>query len=145
MDRPEIVKADPRLKRLSLIGVVAGVLAGAGLIWAFGAWMARVQALARVSPDQARQQLGSALAWLSLLMGAGLAAFGLYLTRLAVRTLRAGRYPLPGMRVIRDTPVVTGAQARRRARFGLALAALLVLLGGLFPVMAWQIRKLAEG
>jgi len=67
---------------------------------------------------------------------APLLALAVYLWALGGRVVRAREFPPPGLRVIRDTPIVTGERAVSRGRLlkvlalgcGIALAALAVLL-----------------
>src|SRR5688572_19353929 len=67
---------------------------------------------------------------LAALLLAPLLAFAVYLWSLGGRVLRAQEFPPPGLRVIRDTAVLTGARAVSRGRLlkVLAVSALSVVL-----------------
>ena len=69
-----------------------------------------------------------------------IAALGAYLWRGASRVRRAQRWPPPGARTLRDTPVLTGAAARRRARGMQAVALALWLVALALPVLAWRLH-----
>ncbi|MEM9596272.1 MAG: hypothetical protein AAGD06_18525 [Acidobacteriota bacterium] len=59
--------------------------------------------------------------------------YALYLLILGVRILRARRYPTPDAWVLRDTPVVRGAAAKRRAWLAFGVAALILIFAFEFP------------
>jgi hypothetical protein len=65
--------------------------------------------------------------------GPALAA-AFYLARLARQVVRDERFPPAGMRVVRDTPILRGAAARRRARVMQVVAAGLVGVGFCFAL-----------
>src|SRR5262249_17697172 len=65
---------------------------------------------------------------------------------LAVRVLKTGQYPPPGMRVMQDTKLRTGKEARGTAILALTLAALVLLGGmGLSGMLLWASRDLSAG
>ncbi len=70
----------------------------------------------------------AAVRWFLALMAAGGMLLGLYLGWISWRTLRSERFPPPGARVLSDTRVLRGRQARRRGQAGLVLAAATLLL-----------------
>lgn len=63
-----------------------------------------------------------------------LLAFAVFMWRLGRRVIGAGRYPPPSLRVVRDTPIVTGQDAVRRGKLlqwlaaGVGMAALVLAL-----------------
>lgn len=79
-------------------------------------------------------------------LSAPLVALAVYLWSLGARVLRAGQFPPPGYRVIRDTPVVGGQAAVLRGR---AFRALALCLGGgavLLWLFLWRLaRVLGDG
>ena len=136
---PEIVRADPALRR-QLILVVALVFA-LGLFalgWLPGE-LAAILAIARQSPAEARVRtlvvLGALIAPVVLL---GIAA-GVATVRRSVLTLRTDRFPPPGMRVFRDTPVVRGRPARVLAVVLATLGVSLIVLCSVLPVFAFRL------
>ncbi|MEX0907389.1 MAG: hypothetical protein WD054_03585, partial [Gemmatimonadota bacterium] len=77
-------------------------------------------------------------------LGAGVIASGLNMVGIGTRVVRSGRFPPEGMRVLRDTRVVTGRGARalghvQRALGVLLIACAAVLLGlsGYVLVVLW--------
>ncbi len=56
----------------------------------------------------------------------------------------AGRYPPPGLRVVRDTPVVVGEAAGRRGRLLQVFAVVMGLAGLLLAFFLWRFVSLLE-
>jgi hypothetical protein len=64
------------------------------------------------------------------------------LVRFSVGIQRAGRFPPPGALIIRETRILTGEQARARARVGFILAAIIAAAAIALPVYLWHIASL---
>jgi len=131
----ELQHADPRLCRLVALSCTALVLVGAFALWAFESWLAGV---AQAEPSVAQHQLLAAFAWL---MGATLVmllALSVFLWHVGARVRAAAQYPPPGMRVLRDTVVLRGAAAHRRARVIQGIAVALVLCWVGLVGVAWR-------
>jgi hypothetical protein len=61
---------------------------------------------------------------------------------MSVAIRRTGRYPVAGAWLLRDTPVRTGARARRVAVFARAVAVMIALTGVAVLVSAWRVSRL---
>jgi hypothetical protein len=115
MSQPEIIPADKKLRARAV--VLAVVLTVLGLI-AMVLLKMHLQAVERLAEDdlsaaiEKALRLTTAIAWIA---GLSFVGMGLWLWRLGRRINRAGRFPPPGTKVINDTPVRTGAAARRVA------------------------------
>ena len=68
-------------------------------------------------------------------------AAGTYLLLLGTRTVRAQRFPLPGVAVVRDTQVLEGAAGIRRGRVIQILSLLLLCCAAAIPVVLWFIFR----
>ena len=68
-------------------------------------------------------------------------AAGTYLLLLGTRTVRAQRFPLPGVAVVRDTQVLEGAAGIRRGRVIQILSLLLLCCAATIPVVLWFIFR----
>jgi hypothetical protein len=82
-------------------------------------------------------RLVTVIAWLS---GLSFVGMGLWFVRLGYRINRSGRFPPPGAKVIRDTPVRTGKKARGLARLALATG---LVSAGVGSAAAWALWRLA--
>jgi len=121
----EIQPADPATRRRALI--VAGVIAVAGwaAFFALQEWLARLQG---TDPGHMRQSLERALVWGSWAAMLPVAVLAGWMWRYGARVGRAGRFPAPGAKVVRDTPVLLGDAERLRATALKVLASFLGLL-----------------
>lgn len=79
------------------------------------------------------------------MMAVTLIGIGSYLAYFSAGVLRSSRFPPAGLRVIKDTRVITGKGARMRGAVGIGLAVLLILTGLAFPVLAWRVSSLLTG
>lgn len=129
----EVQRADPAARRRALIAAVAIALAGWAAVFAMQDW---IEDLRGADPGRMRRSLESAMLWGSWAVCLPTGAFAFWLWRLGARVTDADRYPPPGAKVIRDTPVVHGGAARLRAAALKLLAIFLGLLctGTLFAV-----------
>ena len=66
---------------------------------------------------------------------------GVYFIALARRTFKSGQYPPPGMRVIRDTRLRTGIQAKRAGISLIALSCILILFACFFLYWPYAFEK----
>lgn len=120
---PEIQPADPVTRRRALI--VAGAIAVLG--WAaFFALQNWIAGLEGAEPTHMRASLERALVWGSWATMLPVVALAGWLWLYGARVGRAGRFPAPGAKVVRDTPVLLGDAARVR---GVALKVLAAFLG----------------
>jgi hypothetical protein len=122
----EIVRADPVLRRQILLVVVAVIAIGGLALEELPASLQVIFRLARESPAAAEQEAQIIMALLLGPMIVGSLFAGIATIRTSVGALRARRFPPPGTRVIRDTPVVGGVTARVVGTAALVLGATLV-------------------
>ena len=131
----EIAKADPAAQRRMGVLVAVVGLAGGVLIFSIQRWL----------PDLLRWAVGGpgriwwVAAGLVLVVCGPLLILALYFLRMASRIARAGRFPPPGVKVIRDTPVLEGPAVGRRV---LLLRGMAVAVGALGLIMAALLGRL---
>ena len=107
--------------------VAVAVLGAIPAYWIVQTWLARVMLLPHAV---ALSSLLSVLFWTCTLASASLLVAAILVLRLAQCIRSAGRYPPPGMPVIRDTPVLRGDAACRRAR-GIKIAGWALVLSAM--------------
>src|SRR5687768_7891140 len=109
----ELQRADPAARRSALTILVVGAVAGVALIAIAGAVRPDVEAWLKAD---LRGRSRIVLGVMALMLLAPLFGMTAYLWRLGGRVIRTGRFPPPGMRLVRDTPLVTGGAATRAGR-----------------------------
>lgn len=126
----DIVRADRRLRGITLAIVVVLVIAGVALMQVLlPQYLDYLRTLAQTDPDRLRAEYERAFFWMFGLMGVLGALIGLHTLRLGIRTRRAGAFPPPGVKVIVDTRLLAGRRAQQ--------AALALIIGGaLFTLVA---------
>ena len=127
----QIIRADPRARKTAMAVSVAILLLAAALLWCLRAYQKAVLDAARWNQPAAVAKALRLADTAACLGGLGLLAAGVWFARLAVRIGRSGRFPPPGMKVIRDTPLRTGVKARAMSRAAFASAGVLILAGTL--------------
>jgi len=135
-DRPVVLKADPAYRRRALMVYALGVPLALALFVLFRHWGLPmvVEHLRRSGDDALRLFKVIGIVSMAVPLGACL-----YLFRLGRRILISEQVPLPGTKVIRDTPVVSGPAARR---LGTAIVVLSVVATLLVVVVAVRFARL---
>jgi hypothetical protein len=139
-----IQQADPIARRRALLWFAAIALAGSAALVMTQRWLSEVVNL----PDAraARASFVSALWWVSVVASACTVGAGVYAWRFAARVRAAFRFPPPGQPVVRDTVILEGQAAVRRANALRTLGALLVIAGiGLLLAAAHLVSRLGGG
>jgi hypothetical protein len=137
----DIRRADPVLHRRAVLIVAAGTLIGALLIFLFERYQGQMQAWLLADPSALETRMRAVLVMVALVLFAPLAAFGVWCWRFGGRVREAAMFPPPGVRVVRDTPVVEGAAALARALGLRALAVSLWAASVLFCVLLWRMAR----
>ena len=133
--KPEIVAGDPALRRKALaagLGVVVALLVA---MVSARDLLGSLSALSQASPAEA-------VLWFVAFMVPILAlavAVGVDALRRSMATFREGRFPPPGMRVLRDTPVIRGRTARVIGILGCTLGVTLLVVTLLLGWMSYRI------
>ena len=122
---PEIQPADPATRRRVLLAAAVIAVLGWAAFFALQDWLAR---LAGAEPARMRESLEQALVWGSWAAMLPVTVLAGWLWLYGVRVGRSGRFPAPGAKVVRDTPVLHGEPARLRGAALKVLAAFLGLL-----------------
>jgi hypothetical protein len=138
----EIHRADPALRRHAVVVVlVIAALLATGLV-VLQRWYASV---ALLPPDDAWAELLSVVTWIGIVILLFVIAASVYALRLGGRIKRAGQYPLPGARTIRDTAILDGKPARSRGNHIQAIGAMLLVLAVLLLVLCFRLASTFAG
>jgi hypothetical protein len=101
-----------------------------------------LQELGRADPNLAVERAGLTIKLLALTLGILLALFAAWLFHFSLRVQRAGRFPPPGARLIRESRILTGVEAETRARRGFIMAAIIAAAAVALPAYLWHITDI---
>ncbi|HEU4517408.1 MAG TPA: hypothetical protein VFR77_08895 [Steroidobacteraceae bacterium] len=133
---PEIQRGDPVARRRVLIGVIAvTALCFAGYL-ALQHWLAGLRGLDAAHMQKSLERALILASWAAMVPAVIVAAC---LWRYGTRVHEADRFPAPGARVIRDTPVLHGPPAQLRGTVLKVLAAFLALLAAGTLIAAYRL------
>jgi hypothetical protein len=139
-----VVRADPRARRLALLLLAGGTVAGVLVLGWILPWL--LESLEEAA-DTGRVSYRAICIGFLVFVGAialGVTAIGVSIARNGSRVIAAGRFPLPGARVVRDTRVQTGRAAMVVGRGQRVIGFLLIVLAAaLFALSVYAIRLLA--
>ena len=117
------MQADPIARRnVNIIAVVGVIIFFCVIVWGEHLFS---EVLAGMPPKEALRIL---IAFLSLAALLPLFA-GYYFLKNGIKIIKLECFPIPGAKVIRDTRIIRGIEAKRRGRIIIFLSALLILLG----------------
>ncbi len=127
MDADIIVYADRLYRKNFIILLILFLVLVGSLVYGFITYMEYLDILHRTAPSEAVHKFVIAL-WVAV-SSIALAAsgIGVYFISVAVRVMRSDRLPPPGMKVLTDTKVKTGMEARVKAASTIMLAVTLII------------------
>lgn len=131
----EVQPADPRARRAALLIIAVGFVAGVVLLWGLEAGQPAVARWLREDPARTAARAQLLLAGLAVATSGPALAAGAYLWRLGSRIVAAERFPPPGLRMVQETLVLTGAAARSRGRIFQGLGLMLTLAGAAIALL----------
>lgn len=131
-------RADARTRRLSLLAIATATVLGALAIVAFERYRPAFEGWLESDPATT---VPMALGLLAVLGPVPALALAWYLWGLGRRTVDAGRFPPPGLRLVRDAPLITGESAVRRGRIIQGLSLLLGLAAVGLVLALWRLAS----
>lgn len=138
----EILHADRRLRRVTIVVLGVAVLAALALLYAYQAWLTRQASgmLTTQLVERLRHDIGIAVvaSGVCLLLLAGYAGL------MARRVKKEARWPLGGARVLRDTSIRRGQAALRIGRLLDIAAFALILFGVAAVILSWRLFSAAH-
>lgn len=131
--RPRLVRADNRLRNKWLLAFTFLIFVLALLLWSSPSIQANlIKVFSNNGTESAFRLLVifySVFAILAIIF----ITVGLHLAQVARKTMKFGRFPAPGMRVVHDTWVVRGVRAMFLSYFFMGIAVVLIIGGGAIP------------
>lgn len=134
----EIQRADPGVRRMAVRFLVIAATAGGGVLFLLDHY--RQPLLAWALADSFRAK--AAVLFLVAIGTAPLPIAAAYLWRLGSKVVRGNRHPPESVKLIRDTPCIYGAAARRLGRFYQALGAMFLFSFGCILWILWRLWHL---
>jgi len=137
----EIQKADPKARKRAVWTVIAALFIGVPVIYLLDANQHTFQQWLINHPADITQKINWLVITVFLAVTLPTWAFALFIWHSGGKVVKAARFPLVESRLVKDTPVITGAAARRRGKIMQVVAAVLVLTAGALPVLLMQLVR----
>lgn len=141
----DVRRADPAVRRQAVLVLVVGTCAGALLIVGFERYRIPLRDWMLAEPGASAQRVKLVFLFLAVLLVAPLLAFATYVWSLGGRVLRAREFPPPGLRVICDTRIITGAGAMSRGRLLKVFALGCGIASATLGLLLWRLASLLSG
>ena len=138
----EIRRADPTARRTVVLVLVVGTCMGALLLLAFTRYRIPLSDWVLADARSSAQRVKLVFLLLAALLLAPLLTLAAYLWSLGEKVVRTREFPPPGLRVIRDTPIVTGERAVSRGRLLKVLALGLGIASAALAALLWRLQLL---
>jgi hypothetical protein len=132
----EIHRADPQLRRLTLVVLAFAMLAAILLMAWFHRWLDR--STLQMPSERLMLEMHRMIGITSTASGICVLLLAGYAARLGRRVIDARRWPLRGSRVVLDTRVRTGDAAVAFGRMLNIVAVVLIVLAFAFGVLGWR-------
>ncbi len=123
---PLIVPADRDLRKTVLIVLLFLALVAAVCVPTLRSEFDEIESMAAEDPEAAISRVKGIVTGITFLNAIVSLVFAAYFLSLALKIHRSAQYPPPGMRVIRDTRLRRGSEAKRMALPHLLAAALVL-------------------
>ena len=142
---PEVHSADPKARRSAMVWLAGLVAVGfAGLVL-WGNTLSDLSLRFENDPDTVIADIRWLFRGLAIAMGTGVLAMTVYILSISRAVARQRRFPPADMRVVRDTRVLRGKAAIRRAQLGRVLSAVLCVLGIALASAIWLLPDVLFG
>jgi hypothetical protein len=135
-------KPDEGARRKTVLLIFVSLFLGLFAYWATQRFVDATQELATEDPDAAVARLALAMKLLGTVTSLIMVAIAGGLFRFSLTVYRGERFPPLDSRIIRDTRILRGKEARARAWIGFALAALIAGVGTTGGVLLWRMATL---
>jgi hypothetical protein len=124
----DIVPADKEFRKRFIVFLMLIVIVFVVTILSMKSYLDQMEQLRREDPGLAGKKVVLLLKWWMGLGSLPILGLAVYQIILARRVLKSGRFPPPGMKVIRDTKIQTGAKAKKRAISLIVLSSIIIVI-----------------
>ena len=136
-----VVPADKNLRKKFIIFLGLTMIAVLLIVPYFNDYIEQIKQISKENPELAFKK-----SMFMLKLTLGIVSFlllmtGVYFIILARRTFKSGQYPPPGMRVISNTRLRNGTQAKKAALSLIVLSCILIILAFFFLYFPWAFEK----
>ena len=136
----QIQPADPSARRKTILLIAVATVVGALLILAFESYRPDLEKWFLEEPQRIREKLNwtlIAFAILSIPLFLG----AIYIWRIGQSVIESRRFPPPGMAVVIDTPITTGAKAIFKGRLLKFISLFLITSAIFIPLVLWLVLQ----
>jgi hypothetical protein len=137
----EVQKADPAARRHAVLLIVVSTLLGAALIVGFERYRTPLRDWFLSKPEKLALRLRLLFLLCAAFVSVPLFGIAVYLWSFGGKVVRARRFPPPGHRVIRDTPILKRQAALSRGRSLKVLAGCIAVAGALLWFLLWPLAS----
>ena len=137
----DVRRADPGARRQVILYLVVAAVIGVLVILVLERYRIPLRDWALADPVRSTERVGWIILFFAALLLVPLLGFAAYLWSLGGRVVRAREFPPPGLRVIRDTRVITGKAAITRGRQLRLLAVGCVAASVALGVLLWRLAS----
>jgi hypothetical protein len=138
----EIQRADAKRRRQAIFMAVFALILGVVAIVMLQSWLTELRQIPIADTKHFAMLLTTVFAWSVSAACLVAVSIGLYLWRFGARVRATLQFPPPDTLVVRDTVVLRGSQARRRATLLQALAVALLFGAVCLLAVAWRLHSL---
>ncbi|QTA93714.1 hypothetical protein [Desulfonema magnum] len=137
---PPIIPADKKLRKQTIVALLICIPIGLFLIQSLSAYIEEFESLIATDIELATVKIKKLLTIITVINAIFSSALALHLSSLAIKILKSGCYPPPGMRVIKDTPLQIGKKAKNIGT-ALIFTALLILSTN---IILWYVHVMLD-
>jgi len=124
----DIVRADKEFRKRFVVFLILIIIVFAFAILSMKSHLDQMGELRRENPGLAGKKVILLLKWWMGLGSLPILGFGVYQILIARRILKSGQYPPPGLKMLRDTKIQTGAKAKKVAISLIALSSIVIVI-----------------
>jgi len=129
----QFLKPDKDYKKKVIIILIISIIAGLAALAYFHIYFQEIKELAEYDHEQALAKMLFLFRIIMVSMAFTLASFGIYMSRVSIKTIISEQFPPPGIKVVKKTGLIFGRPAKIRGYIGIILAILIIITGITFP------------